>query len=224
MAEQSTCRTRSAASRERLARVRGGWVLGLLLIVLLAWLVVRIAAVDIPLPVSSAMTAALLGTLILFFAVIKNLVDDYSTIWSYIGVVLSFGVAYGAWQPEVQEAGGVDTPKNEAGSMRPATIGAAGATAGTTDPRLPETPRLRQRAARLRPTPPPPAAADPSPPPAEAAAPGADSASRGAPDTRRRTSRNARRHDSPRVDGPTGPLRRSRGGGRAGLGRSPGPS
>ena len=52
-----------------------GWMLGLLTIVLLAWLVVRIAAVDIPLPVSSAMLAGLLGTLILFFAVIKNLVD-----------------------------------------------------------------------------------------------------------------------------------------------------
>src|SRR5262245_61162294 len=74
-----------------------GWMLGLLPFVLLAWLVVRIAAVDVPLPVSSAMLAGLLGTLILFFAVIKNLVDDESTIWSYIGVLLAIAVAYGAW-------------------------------------------------------------------------------------------------------------------------------
>jgi hypothetical protein len=95
-----------------------GWMLGLLTIVLLAWLVVRIAAVDIPLPVSSAMLAGLLGTLILFFAVIKNLVDDESTIWSYIGVLLAIAVAYGAWH-QIQEAGGIDTLKTEATSMRP---------------------------------------------------------------------------------------------------------
>jgi hypothetical protein len=95
-----------------------GWMLGLLTIVLLAWLVVRIAAVDIPLPVSSAMLAGLLGTLILFFAVIKNLVDDESTIWSYIGVVLAIAVAYGAWH-QIQEAGGIDTLRSEATSMRP---------------------------------------------------------------------------------------------------------
>ena len=42
-----------------------GVVLGLLTIVLLAWLIVRLASVNIPLPVSTAMTGALLGTLIL---------------------------------------------------------------------------------------------------------------------------------------------------------------
>ena len=89
-----------------------GIVLGLLTIVLLAWIAVRLASVDIPLPVSTAMTAALLGVLIVFFAVLKNLVDDYSTIWSYIGVVLAIIIAIGAFQT-VQEAGGVDTLKSE---------------------------------------------------------------------------------------------------------------
>jgi len=89
-----------------------GIVLGLLTIVLLAWIVVRLASIDIPLPVSTAMTAALLGVLIVFFAVLKNLVDDYSTIWSYIGVGLAIVVAIGAFQT-VQEAGGVDTLKSE---------------------------------------------------------------------------------------------------------------
>ena len=50
-----------------------GFILGLLTIVLLAWLIVRLASVNIPLPVSTAMTGALLGTLILIFAVIKLL-------------------------------------------------------------------------------------------------------------------------------------------------------
>jgi hypothetical protein len=136
---------------------RSGWhgfwgvVLGLLLIVLLAWLVVRIAAVDIPLPVSSAMTAGLLGTLILFFAVIKNLVDDESTIWSYIGVVLAIAIAYGAWM-QIQEAGGVDTLKSEATSRRPpAGDAGAGTTAGTAPPTPPAPP-------------PPPAETSPAPP------------------------------------------------------------
>ena len=48
-----------------------GVVLGLLTIVLIAWIGVRIAGIDIPLPVSAAMTAALLGGLILAFAIIK---------------------------------------------------------------------------------------------------------------------------------------------------------
>ena len=64
-----------------------GVILGLLTIVLLAWVIVRLAAVDIPLPVSTAMTAALIGTLILIFAVIKMLtiLGDETTIWSWVG-------------------------------------------------------------------------------------------------------------------------------------------
>jgi hypothetical protein len=137
-----------------------GVVLGLLVIVLLAWIVVRIVAVDIPLPVSQAMTAALLGTLILFFAVIKNLVDDESTIWSYIGVLLALAVAYGAWE-QVQEAGGVDTLKSEIPS-RPATGSTAPPTAASEPPAAPQQPAPPTEAA------PPPEAAPPSePPPAE---------------------------------------------------------
>ena len=100
-----------------------GVVLGLLTIVLLAWCIVRIASVDIPLPVSTAMTAALLGVLILFFAIIKllTILGDEPTIWAYIGVVLAILVAAGAFQT-VQEAGGVDTLKSEIPSM-PASSG-----------------------------------------------------------------------------------------------------
>jgi len=102
-----------------------GVILGLLTIVLLAWIIVRVASVNIPLPVSTAMTAALIGTLILIFAVIKilTILGDESTIWSWIGLGLAILIAVGAFQT-VQEAGGVETLKSEASSM-----GSAGGTA-----------------------------------------------------------------------------------------------
>jgi hypothetical protein len=95
-----------------------GVVLGLLTIVLLAWIIVRLASVNIPLPVSTAMTAALLGTLILIFAIIKilTILGDEQTIWAWIGLVLAVVVAVGAFQT-VQEAGGVDTLRSEIPSM-----------------------------------------------------------------------------------------------------------
>ena len=140
-----------------------GWMLGLLTIVLLAWLVVRIAAVDVPLPVSSAMLAGLLGTLILFFAVIKNLVDDESTIWSYIGVLLAIAVAYGAWH-QIQEAGGVETLKTEASSMRPPSSGSE--PSPTTEPAAPSSPPPAAEPSTPTPPPvPPPAQTPPSEPP-----------------------------------------------------------
>jgi hypothetical protein len=104
-----------------------GILLGLLTIVLLAWLVVRLMAVDIPLPVSQAMTAAVLGVLIFFFALIKNLTDDYSTIWSYIGVGLAAVIAVGAYLT-VQEAGGVDQLRSEVPAMGSTSAAEAPAT------------------------------------------------------------------------------------------------
>jgi hypothetical protein len=124
-----------------------GVVLGLLTIVLLAWLIVRLASVNIPLPVSTAMTGALLGTLILIFAIIKllTILGDETTIWAWVGVVLAIAVAVGAFQT-VQEAGGINTLKSE----------------------IPSMPASSQ--SQAAPPPPPPAA-----PPSEAAAPPAES-------------------------------------------------
>jgi len=98
-----------------------GVVLGLLTIVLIAWLVVRLASVNIPLPVSTAMTGALLGTLILIFAIIKilTILGDEATIWAWIGLALAVVIAVGAFQV-VQAAGGVEQLKSEIPSM-PAT-------------------------------------------------------------------------------------------------------
>src|SRR5262249_31059115 len=94
---------------------RKGWygaagvILGILTIILLAWLIVRLASVHIPLPVSTAMSAAVIGVLILIFAVIKllTILGDYQTIWAWIGVVLAIVIVVGAFQA-VQEAGGVE--------------------------------------------------------------------------------------------------------------------
>ena len=94
-----------------------GVVLGLLTIVLIAWLVVRLASVNVPLPVSTAMTGALLGTLILIFAIIKILtVLGDATIWAWLGLALAVVIAVGAFQV-VQEAGGVEQLKSEIPSM-----------------------------------------------------------------------------------------------------------
>lgn len=107
-----------------------GFILGLLTIVLLAWLIVRIASVDIPLPVSTAMTGALLGTLILIFAVIKllTILGDEATLWAWVGVALAVLIAVGAFMT-VQEAGGVDTLRTEATTLGGSTAGSAPAAA-----------------------------------------------------------------------------------------------
>jgi len=125
-----------------------GVVLGLLTIIVLAWCIVRLASVDIPLPVSTAMTAALLGTLVLIFAIVKilTILGDEQTIWAWIGLVLAIVIAVGAFQT-VQEAGGVDTLRSEASSL--------GSSSAQTAP------------AATTPAPPPPAASpEAAPPPA----------------------------------------------------------
>jgi hypothetical protein len=116
-----------------------GVIVGILTIILLAWVIVRLASVDIPLPVSTAMTQALLGTLILIFAVIKllTILGDEATIWAWVGLVLAIVIAVGAFQA-VQEAGGVDTLRTEASSLgssgQAAPTAAAPAAAAPTAP------------------------------------------------------------------------------------------
>lgn len=92
-----------------------GILMGILTIVLIARIVARMAAVDVPIPVSFAMTSVVLGVIIAICAVLKNLTDDYSTFWSYLGVGLAILIAVGAWL-EVQDAGGMDSLKSEASS------------------------------------------------------------------------------------------------------------
>ena len=112
-----------------------GVILGLVTVVLLAWLIVRLASVNIPLPVSTAMSGALLGTLVLIFAVIKivTILGDEPTIWAWVGLILAIVIAVGAWM-EVQAAGGVETLKSEIPAR-----GTTGTTAPTYAPDPPVT-------------------------------------------------------------------------------------
>ena len=143
----------------------GGWLLGLLTLVLIAWLVARLAAVEIPIPVSAAMTAAVLAFLILAIAVIKALVDDYSGWAAWVGIVLAIVISVGAWL-QIQESGGIETLKSDIPSMSTAGAGASMTAAE------------------------PPAAAPPPPPPAPAepeAAPPLPPDEPAAPEERRET-------------------------------------
>lgn len=125
---------------------RKGWygaagaILGILTIILLAWLIVRLASVNIPLPVSTAMSAAVIGVLILIFAIIKliSILGEEATIWAWVGLALAILIAVGAFQT-VQEAGGVDTLRDEASSLSTSTGGEAAAAPAAAEP-APEPP------------------------------------------------------------------------------------
>ncbi len=130
----------------------GGVLLGLLLIVLVAWLFVRLAAVDLPIPVSATLIAAFLAFLILIIVILKVLVDDYSAWPSYVGIILAIVIAVGAWM-QVQATGGVESLKSDATSMMPASTAASGAPAAA--PPAPAAPES---------APAPPPAAEPEPP------------------------------------------------------------
>jgi len=105
-----------------------GVLMGLMVVVLLAWVIARIMEVQLPFEVPDGLVTLALGALIFLFALIKNLADDYSTIWSYIGVLLAAAVAYGAWL-RYQEAGGT-VESLKAAIPRQQTAGGAGAGAG----------------------------------------------------------------------------------------------
>jgi hypothetical protein len=111
----------------------GGVLLGLLVIVLLAWLLVRLAAVDLPIPVSATLIAAFLSFLILIITILKVLIDDYSAWPSYVGIILAIVIAVGAWM-QIQATGGVESLKNDATSMMPASATAGSAPAAAAAP------------------------------------------------------------------------------------------
>jgi uncharacterized protein YbdZ (MbtH family) len=136
---------------------RSGWhgfwgvVLGLLTIAAIVWLVVRIVQPDVVAMVPAATAALALGALILLFAVLKNLIDDYSAWPSYVGIVLAAGVAAGGWLI-AQESGGTEA----AMAWRPSGMGSSSSTPPPTTPEPPPA---------STPPPPPPAATDEPPPP-----------------------------------------------------------
>ena len=118
----------------------GGVLVGLLTIILLAWVIVRLASVEIPVPVSTAMAAAIIGTLILIFTVIKllTILGDEATIWAWIGLVLAIVIAVGAFRA-VNEAGGVDTLRQEASGLS-SSMGGGGTAAPASAAQAPAPP------------------------------------------------------------------------------------
>ncbi len=139
-----------------------GVVLGLLTVLLVAWFVAKLAGVEINLPVSDAMLGALLALVILLFALIKILDDEFTNFWAYVGLVLAAIIAIGAWL-NIQEAGGVDTLKSEASGLKDAATTSPGETAAATTP-APEPPAPAPEPAPPAPEPAPPAPEPPAPP------------------------------------------------------------
>lgn len=95
-----------------------GAVLGILTLALVAWVALRLAGVDLNLPVSWAMIAAALGVLVLVFGIIKwlTIIDDEATIWAWIGLILTLAIAVGTWLV-IQGAGGIDAMRSEMPAM-----------------------------------------------------------------------------------------------------------
>jgi hypothetical protein len=151
----------------------GGILMGILTIVLIARIVANLAAVNLPIPVSYAMTSAVLAFLIFAIALIKNLTDDYSTWASYVGVVLAALIAAGAWM-EIQAAGGVESLRTEASSFGGSGGGSTAAAGGAPSDTV-QTP------------PPAPAAPPPAPEQAESAGDAASDAPGDRPSTERDT-------------------------------------
>ena len=77
-----------------------GWgvLAGLLAIGLLVWEVIRLANINVAMPVTPAMTSAALAILLAIFTVLKFLVDnEFRTFWAWLGLILAIAIVVGAW-------------------------------------------------------------------------------------------------------------------------------
>jgi hypothetical protein len=144
----------------------GGILMGILTIVLIARIVANLAAVNVPIPVSFAMTSAVLAFLIFAITLIKVLTDDYRTFWAWLGLVLALLIAVGAWLA-VQAAGGIDSLRTEATSFG----GPGAATAAAPEAAAPPPPPATAPAPEPTPPAPPPRAPADEPERAPGAAP-----------------------------------------------------
>jgi hypothetical protein len=111
-----------------------GVMLGLLTIVLIVWVVARMFNVEIPGAVPEALVALVLSALILLFAIIKALTDDFVDWPAYVGIVLAAVVAYGAFR-NFQES-----DETLPSMPRAATAGAGAGGAASTTAAPPEPP------------------------------------------------------------------------------------
>ena len=84
-----------------------GWgtLAGLVAIVLLAWEGLRLANVNVSLPISAAMVSALLAALLALATILKFFVDnEFRTFWAWLGLVLALVIVASAFL--VMQAGG----------------------------------------------------------------------------------------------------------------------
>ena len=143
-----------------------GWgvLAGLLAIALLVWEAIRLANINVALPVTPAMTSAALAVLLAIFTVLKFLVDnEFRTFWAWLGLILAIAIVVGAWL-NMQAAGeGMADIRTSFGSAASAAKGAVDRDdkPATAAPEAPAAP-----AAPAEPAPPPEASApDPESPP-----------------------------------------------------------
>ena len=111
-----------------------GVVMGIVLVALLVWVALQLFEVDLPeLPVPEKTVTAGLAGIVFVFALLKNLIDDYSAWASYVGIVLAAGVAVGGWL-RMQEGTAVTATPAPA-PTEPETPPARPSPAGATPPR-----------------------------------------------------------------------------------------
>jgi hypothetical protein len=104
-----------------------GWgvLAGLLAIALLVWEVIRLANINVSMPVTPAMTSAALAVLLAIFTVIKFLADnEFRTFWAWLGLIIAIAIVVGAWM-NMQAAGeGLADIRTQVGSAAAAAKGA----------------------------------------------------------------------------------------------------
>ena len=88
-----------------------GVVLGLLVLAFIAWLALRLFAVKLPeLPLPDKTITLVVGVLILVFAVIKVLTDDFRAWPAWVGIILAAGCAAGAYLMYTEPEPAAETP------------------------------------------------------------------------------------------------------------------
>jgi hypothetical protein len=75
-----------------------GVIIGLLLLVTLAWEAAQLAGIQVRVgPLSQSMVTASLSALLILLTLIKVLTNNYVAVWAWIGLLLSVGIGAGAW-------------------------------------------------------------------------------------------------------------------------------
>ena len=112
-----------------------GWgvLIGLTLLVILAWEGAKLADIKIAVgPLSPSMLTVVLSGLLILFTLIKVLADNYVASWAWIGLVLAIGVGVGAWL-NMQAAG------ESLADLKATVASAAGSSSAPAAPAEPET-------------------------------------------------------------------------------------